>query len=69
MFLNACKSFAFVLCPGSIQYIIINYVLASARDELWTVGELHIFTNLLTCDNSISKLNGLVHLLHAMPVH
>ena len=39
MFLNVCKSFAFVAGLGSIHYIIIKHVLTSARDALCAIGE------------------------------
>ena len=68
MFFNVCKSFAFVAGLGSIHYIIMKHVSACARDELCTAGELQLLEHLLTCLNFISKQNGLVHLLYAMPV-
>ena len=55
MFLNVCKTFAFVAGLGSIQYIIIKHVLACARDELCTVGELLILEILLACLSFISN--------------
>ena len=69
LFLNVGKSFAFVAGLRSIQYITIKHVLAAARDALCKVCELQILIYRLTCVNSISKRNGLVHMLHAMPVH
>ena len=66
MILNVC---AFVAGPDRIPHMIIKHVLACARDEICSVGELHIFKSLLTCVNSVGKQNGLVHRLHAMLVH
>ena len=69
MFLNCCKSFAFVAGPCSMQYIIIKHVLIRARDELCKARELQMLLILLTHFNFIGKHICLVHMLYAVPVH
>ena len=53
----------------SIPRIVIKHVLAAARDEIYKVLDLHTFSQLLTCFNSIGKRNAFMHILDVVLVH
>ena len=53
----------------SIPRIIIEHVLAAARDEIYKVLDSQTCSQLLTCFNSIGKRNGCMQMLDVVLVH
>ena len=60
-----------LVCVGlrSIPRIIIKHVLAAARDEVCKVKDLHTFSEICTCFNSMRKRNGVMHILDVVLAH
>ena len=52
----------------SIPCIIIKHLLAAARYEICKVLDLHTFSYIWTCFNSIGKRHGLMHILDVVLV-